>query len=314
MAWPVLARVEWSGAPARRAHFRHLPGFRVPAGVRSEPLLDDAARFYEGEAAVSGSGLFVCYELPLAAEKPFDVNREPGFWKKVRQAGFSLDDGRWSAVLDLYREYGGALVAGAAWLMEERLWVEPFWRIAHFLRWFRAVTALWDQSRKRNVAYVRENARWDGRGAWWFEEGEPAWLIYASHEGNPSDEAWLGLAQEAVFIACQNAFSLLGIEIRPAERGTLALVCCGWQAAAFSQWFLQEVAAAGTATCPICRLPFPPRRPNQTYCSRRCKETAKARRRARNPRRRRGVLEKARERMRRLRAARKGGVAPPPPP
>lgn len=314
MSWPVLTRVDWSGGPARRVHFRHLPGFRVPAGVHSEPLVADAARFHEPEAAILGSGLFVCYELPLAVERPLDVNREPRFWERVRQAAFSLDDGRWSAVLDLYREYGGALVAGAAWLMEERLWVEPFGRTARFLRWFRTVTALWDQSQKGNVPYVREHARWDGRVAWWFDEGEPAWFVYASHEGNPPDGAWLGLAREAVFTACQNAFSLLGVEIRPVERGAFAMECSGWQAAAFSQWFLQKVAAAGAATCPVCRLPFPPQRPNQTYCSRRCKETAKARRRARNPRRRKALLEKARERMRRLRAARKGGVAGPPSP
>lgn len=309
MAWPVLARIEWSGGPARRVHFRHLPGFRVPAGVHPEPLGGgDAMRLYEA-AQRWGGGVFVCYDRPLVTGGPLDVNGEPRFWERVRQAAFAVDDGRWAALLDLFRDYGAA-ASGAEWLEGEGLWAEPLGRTVRFLRWFRAITALWDQSRKGNVAYVREHARWDGRIAWWFDEGEPAWLVYASHAGDPPDGAWLGLAQEAVYTACENAFSRLGIGIRPVGRGAFALECSGWQAAAFSQWFLQNVAASGVATCPVCRLPFQPQRTNQTYCSRRCKEAAKARRRASNPLRR----QKSRDRMRRLRAARRGGVAPPPSP
>lgn len=229
---------------------------------------------------------------------PADDN--PRFWREVRQLFFALQNGDTATVCAFYGRYGplGSLSdAPAEW--------EDLNEVRRRLDWFRELTAMLEWIKARKAGPLRERferahkLQGGGAGPWFLyglgaEGTSPAEDLYiawrpwprAAATGPANDDelfaaAWSAL-EDAVADALRHITMLPGAEPRlqppPRPLSTLVFIAPGAFAAAFMQWWLQEVAPVNVVQCaaPDCHNPVLP--PRVTYCSERCREREKKRR------------------------------------
>lgn len=240
-------------------------------------------------------------ELPEGDTLRNPADDNPRFWREVRQLAFALHDGDMAAVRAFYGRYGplGDLSeAPAAW--------EDLDEVRRRLDWFRALTVMleWIKARKAGPLremFARAHRPKEGAGPWFLygrgaEGSSPAGDLVIAWRPGPGIKA-SGLADDELFTAAWTALEdavadalrhvtmLPGAEPRqhppPRPLSTLLFVAPGAFAAAFLQWWLQEVAPVNVVKCaaPDCQNPVLP--PRVTYCSERCREREKKRRQRR---------------------------------
>lgn len=267
-------------------------------------------------ATVSFEGSLIrCGQIQYSRETDLwnPVDREPDFWRRVRNMAFDFKDWNRTSVEGFYKHYGAFGLPADREQSMNVFWceLERWDEVTTALDWFRVLTLLVEWIKQQKVGPIRDlfgsasHMFTNPDGSPYLDSPlilfgqEPHWVIRfvpwpvfrRAGEGMqcvgwrlPSTDAELFHAAWQAAIDAAQAFmrSILSLptprDNKPLSVPVFSFYARGALQAAFLQWFFREVVPMGVRTCEAegCENAVLP--PRKTYCSERCRQREKKRR------------------------------------